>query len=173
VIEFPVFVAHRRWLGSRIVEEGVARRLLALTLQVVALVNAIQRCLDDALVLAGLDLLLEPVAPGPASDVNERRHPVQGREYLLQDCAWLDVFRPTNNTGSPHTAFPSREFSTSEGCHATVRVGYVLGAVVGGEDDDGVVQLAHVLELLENVADVVVQLLHAGFVDTPVLAARL
>ena len=62
VIEFPVFVAHRRRLGSRIVEEGVARRLVALTLQVVALVNAIQRCLDDARVLAGLDLLLEPVA---------------------------------------------------------------------------------------------------------------
>ncbi len=39
--------------------------------------------------------------------------------------------------------------------------------------DDGVVELAHVLELLEHDADVVVHLLHAGFVDAPVLAARL
>ena len=46
-----------------------------------------------------------------------------------------------------------------------------FGSVVGGEDQDGVVELAHVLELLDDVADVVVQLLHAGFVDAPVLAA--
>ena len=46
-----------------------------------------------------------------------------------------------------------------------------LGAVVGGEDDDGVVEFAHVLKLLEDEADVVVHLLHAGFVDAPVLAA--
>ena len=48
-----------------------------------------------------------------------------------------------------------------------------LGAVVGGEDHDGVVELAHVLQLLEHDADVVVHLLHAGFVDAPVLAAGL
>ena len=52
-------------------------------------------------------------------------------------------------------------------------IGDRLGAVVGGEDDDGVVELAHLLELLEHVADVVVHLLHAGFVDAPVLAAGL
>ena len=46
-----------------------------------------------------------------------------------------------------------------------------LSTVVGGEDDDGVVELAHVFELLEDEADVVVHLLHAGFVDTPILAA--
>ena len=38
-----------------------------------------------------------------------------------------------------------------------------FGAVVGGEDDDGVVVLAHVLELLQDEADVVVELGHAGF----------
>jgi hypothetical protein len=47
-----------------------------------------------------------------------------------------------------------------------------LGAVVGGEDDD-VLELPHVLELLEDEADIVVHLLHAGFVDAPVLAAGL
>ena len=54
---------------------------------------------------------------------------------------------------------------------AAVREGLNLGAVVGGEDDDRVVELAHVFELLEHDADVVVHLLHAGFVDAPVLAA--
>ena len=39
--------------------------------------------------------------------------------------------------------------------------------------DDGVVELTHLLELLEHEADVVVHLLHAGLVDAPVLAAGL
>src|SRR5262249_51639565 len=46
-----------------------------------------------------------------------------------------------------------------------------LGAVVGREDDDGVVELAHRLELGEHKADVVVHMLHAGFIHAPVLAA--
>jgi hypothetical protein len=58
-----------------------------------------------------------------------------------------------------------------ERSNAAVRKGHCLGPVVGGEDDDGVVELAHALQLPEHIADVVVQLLHAGFVDTPVLAA--
>src|SRR5262249_62382613 len=76
-----------------------------------------------------------------------------------------------DDTRSAHTAFPGHEFSTSEGRRAAVGVGYGLGAVVGGEDDDGVVKLAHGLELREHIADVVVHLLHASFVGTPVLAA--
>src|SRR5262249_13697074 len=76
-------------------------------------------------------------------------------------------------THGAHAAFPGRELSTPERRYAAVRVGDVLGAVVGGEDDDGVVGLAHVLELFEDIADVVVHLLHAGFIDAPVLAAGL
>ena len=49
----------------------------------------------------------------------------------------------------------------------------VLSAVVRGEDDNRIVQFAHVLELLQDDADVVVHLLHAGFVDAPIFAARL
>src|SRR5262249_2377190 len=48
-----------------------------------------------------------------------------------------------------------------------------LGAVVGGENNNRVVELPHVFQLLEHEADVVVHLLHAGFVDAPVLAASL
>ena len=74
---------------------------------------------------------------------------------------------------SAHAAFPGGQLAALEGRGAAVGVGDGLGAVVGGEDDDGVVELAHVLQLLQDVADVVVHLLHAGFVDAPVLAAGL
>ena len=42
-----------------------------------------------------------------------------------------------------------------------------------GEHDDRVVGLAHVFDFLKDEADIVVHLLHAGFVDAPVLAAGL
>src|SRR5205823_7662756 len=54
---------------------------------------------------------------------------------------------------------------------AAVREGLNLRTVVGGEHHDGIVLLPHVFELLEDVSDVVVHLLHAGFVHAPVLAA--
>ena len=52
---------------------------------------------------------------------------------------------------------------------AAVRPGERLGAVVGGEHDDGVVVDAEVLELLHGGADDVVELGHAGFVDRPAI----
>src|SRR5262249_14719682 len=70
-------------------------------------------------------------------------------------------------------ALPGGQFATLEGGRAAIREGDGLGTVVGGEDDDSVVGLPHVVDLLENEADVVVHLLHAGFVDAPVLAAGL
>ena len=69
------------------------------------------------------------------------------------------------------TAFPGLALLALEGGDAAVGEADCLGAVVGGEDDDGVVEFAHVFELLEDEADVVVHLLHAGFVGAPVLAA--
>ena len=42
-----------------------------------------------------------------------------------------------------------------------------FGAVVGREDDDGVLVDAHVLQLLHHDPDVVVELRHASFVDGP------
>jgi len=44
----------------------VARRLGRLAFKVVALIEAVEGGLDDARILAGLDLLLEIVALGPA-----------------------------------------------------------------------------------------------------------
>ena len=155
------------------IEEHVARRLLGLASEIVDLVDAIERGLDDAGIFTLLDLLLQPVAFGTTSDLNERGHPVEGREDLVQDRAGLDVAWPADDGRSAHAAFPGGQLAALEGGGAAVRVGDRLGAVVGGEDDDGVVELAHVLKLLEHVADIVIHLLHASFVDAPVLAALL
>src|SRR5262249_16851181 len=51
VVELPVLVAHGRRLGSRIVEERVACGV-GLAFEVVALIDAVERRLDDAGVLA-------------------------------------------------------------------------------------------------------------------------
>src|ERR1700760_3531640 len=45
---------------------------------------------------------------------------------------------------------PGAQLAALEGGDAAVREGDGLGAVVGGEDDDRVVELAHVFELLEH-----------------------
>src|SRR6266436_2540700 len=65
-IHLPIFVAHRGRVRTGIVEEGVARRFLGLSLQVVALIDAIERRLDDPGIAAGLDPLLQSVALGAA-----------------------------------------------------------------------------------------------------------
>src|SRR6266481_3331501 len=71
-IHLPIFVAHRGRVRTGIVEEGVARRFLGLSLQVVALIDAIERRLDDPGIAAGFDLLLQAVALGATGDVDER-----------------------------------------------------------------------------------------------------
>ena len=59
--------------------------------------------------------------------------------------ARLDVTRPANDTWSAIAAFPGLAFLTLEGRDATIRKTNRLRAIVGGEDQDGVIQLAHVL----------------------------
>src|SRR5262249_14636260 len=83
-----------------------------------------------------------------------------------------DTGPPDHHRGA-HAALPGAQLAALERRNAAVREGDRLGAVVGGEHDDGVVGLAHVVELLEHDANVVVHLLHAGFVDAPVLASTL
>ena len=122
------------------------------------------------LYLPAHDLLVQFLSFGAAGDFHERGHPVQRGEHFLEDRARLDDARPADDARSAHAAFPRRQLPGFERGDAAVREGLNLSAVVGGEDDDGVVELAHVFELLEDDADVVVHLLHAGFVDAPVLA---
>ena len=168
IIHLPVLVPHCRERRAGIVDEVLPRRFVSLAREVVDLVNAIEVGLDEARVLAGHDLLLQTVPLRASGDLSQRRHPVERCEHLLVDRARLDFTRPADNAGSAVTAFPSLTFLALERSDATVRERNRFGAVVGGEDDDRVVHLAHFFELLENVADVVVHLLHAGFVDAPV-----
>src|SRR5206468_7955660 len=79
--------------------------------------------------------------------------------------------RPADDAWSAHAPLPGAQLPGFERGDAADREGLNLSTVVGGENDDGVVELAHVVELLEDEAAVVVHLLHAGFVDTPILAA--
>ena len=68
---------------------------------------------------------------------------------------------------SAEATFHDRALALRERRLSAVRPGEDFGAIVGGEDDDGVVVHAHVLELLHHDADVVIELRHAGFMDGP------
>src|SRR5580704_4825701 len=81
--------------------------------------------------------------------------------------------RPPHDTRGAHAAFPGGELSSFERSVATVRISDHFSTVVSGENDDSVIQLTHLLELREHQANVVIHLLHAGFVDAPVLTAWL
>ena len=161
----PLTASHRE------IEEDIARRLVGLAFEILALVDAVERRLDDARVFAFLDLLLQFIALGAAGDVDQRRQPVESGVQLVLDRAWLDVSRPTDDQRTAITAFPGLAFLSFERRHTAIGEGNRLSPVVGGEDDNRVIELAHVLELLQHIADIVVHLLHAGFVDAPVLAA--
>jgi len=80
VVHLPVFVAHRCGRRTREVVEDFPRRLVGLSRQVVDLIDAIERGLDDARVLARLDLFLEAVALRTTSGLHQRWQPVEGGE---------------------------------------------------------------------------------------------
>src|SRR6266511_904227 len=107
-IRLPILVAHRRRVLAGIVEEGIARRLLRTSREVLGLVDAIERRLHDAGILAGLDPLLQFVSLGAARDVDKRGQPVERREDVVLDGAGSDDARPANDRRSAHAAFPGR-----------------------------------------------------------------
>ena len=113
--------------------------------QALDLVEPSSRGPDNAGISSGLDLFLQAVALRAAGDVDERRHPVEGGEHFVHDHARPDHARPAHDQWRTHAAFPRGQLAAREGGGAAVRVGDRLGAVVGGEDDDGVVGLAHVV----------------------------
>src|SRR5262245_22198623 len=80
VVHFPVLVAHRcgRRTGEEV--EHLTSRLFGLPCQVVQLIDAVERGLDDAGVLACLDLLLEAVALRTTGSLHQRWHPVESGE---------------------------------------------------------------------------------------------
>src|SRR5262245_54718460 len=173
VVSLPVLVAHRRRRCAREVEEEIARRLLRFAFEIVTLIDAVERRLDDAGILAGLDLLLEVLTLRAAGDVDERGYPIERCEELVLDSARLDVAGPADHQRCAVAAFPRLALLALERRDATIRAGNCFGPVVGGEDDAGVVQLSHGLDFLEDITDVVVHLLHASLVGAPILAAAL
>ena len=103
----------------------------------------------------------------PAAAV-ERGEPVEAGEDAVLDRARLDLARPADDARHAEAAFVDRALGVLERRHAAVRPGEHLGAVVGGEDDDGVVGLADVVEVLQEGADAVVHLRHAGLFEAVV-----
>jgi hypothetical protein len=53
--------------------------------------------------------------------------------------------------------------------HATIRPGKNFSVVVRGENDDGIVSLADIVQAPQQIADRVVELWHAGFLDIVVV----
>src|SRR4029077_10042107 len=84
------------------------------------------------------------------------------------DRARLDVTRPAGDARHAEAAFADSTFGVLERRHAAVRPGEYFRAVVGAEDDNGVIGFADVVQVLQQGADAVVQLRHAGLFQTVV-----
>ncbi len=102
-----------------------------------------------------------------ASGGDECWEPVEARDDAILNHACGDFARPANHRRGTETAFVGRALLAFERRVAAVRPGEGLGAVIGGEKNDGAVVLAHVIKLLQDQADVVIELGHAGFLDGP------
>ena len=109
---------------------------------------------------------------GIAGRSDEGREPVEPGDDAVLDLARRHLARPADDAGHAEAAFQRRPLAAGERRLAAVGPGEVLGAVVGGEDDDGVVLEPVVLEVLHHRADDVVELRHAGFLDAPAVLRR-
>src|SRR6266516_2728133 len=97
-----------------------------------------------------------------ASSSEERGKPVQAGENAVLNRVCQNVPGPAQDARHAETAFEDRAFALCERRGAPIGPGKELSAIVGGEDDDGVVVQAEILELLHHQADVVIELGHAG-----------
>ena len=130
----------------------------------VRLVIAVEMHLVGAIaeLLALLELLDDVRIAGGR---HERREPVEAGHDPVLDLAGRNLAGPADDARHAEAAFQHRPLAAGERRLAAVGPGEVLGAVVGREDDDGVVLEAVVLQLLHDRADDVVELRHAGFLD--------
>src|ERR1700689_3583973 len=76
---------------------------------------------------------------GIAGSGYQGRKPIQSRDNAVFDLAGGYVARPANDAGHAEATLERRAFAAGERGLSAVRPGEVLGAVVGGEDHDGVV----------------------------------
>src|SRR5262249_10646395 len=131
-----------------------------------------------------LVVTVEMVLVGPVAELNapqqligdvrvaRRRHqggqPIEAGEESVLDAAGLDLAWPADDARNAEAPLADGAFGVLEWRHAAIGPREHLRAVVRGEDDDGVVGLANVVEMLEQRADTVIQLRHAGFLKTVV-----
>src|SRR4029078_7871044 len=74
-----------------------------------------------------------------AGSGQESRKPVEAGEDAILDRAWLDVTRPAGDARHAEAAFADSTFGVLKRRHAAVRPGEHFRAVVGAEDDNGVI----------------------------------
>ena len=106
---------------------------------------------------------------GLPAAVEEGREPVQAGEDAVLHRVRRHMAGPAQDARHAEAAFHDRPFALRERRRSAIGPGEEFGAVVGGEDDDGVVVHAHVLELLHHQTDVVIELGHAGFFFRPAI----
>src|SRR5262249_24403678 len=104
---------------------------------------------------------------------HERGEPIEPGEYSVLDRARLDLARPADDARHAEAALADSALGVLERRHAAIRPSEHLGAIIRGEDDDGVVGLANVVEMLQQGADAVIELRHASFLETVVRLAVL
>src|SRR5882757_9374589 len=95
--------------------------------------------------LALLQFLDDVWIPGGCQ---ESRKPVQTGDDTVLDFARRHLTRPADHAGHAEATLEYGAFALREGCLSAIGPGEDFGAVIGGEDHDGIVVDAHVLELL-------------------------
>src|SRR5205085_768285 len=78
------------------------------------------------------------------------------RDDTVQYRAGLYLARPADEAWHPPTAFPVGVLLGAEWCVGAVRPGVILGTVVGGVHDNGVIGNAQFVELVEHLANLLV-----------------
>src|SRR6266702_5184384 len=97
----------------------------------------------------------------------EGRKPVEPGDDAVLDLASRHLAGPADHRWRAEAAFEDRPLALRERRLPAVRPGKDLGAVVGGEQHDGVVVDSNIPKFVHHDADVVVELRHAGFMNAP------
>ena len=98
---------------------------------------------------------------------DQRREPVEPGDNAVLDLARRHLPGPAHDRRHAEAAFETGALAAGKRCLSAVRPGEILGAVVGGEHDDGVVVEPVALQVGHHRADDIVELRHAGFLDAP------
>src|SRR5215475_3346601 len=163
-LELEIIDPHGAKLRSGEVEKLTALRW-GFGLQQLRLVVTVEMVLIGAVAkLHSLQELVRDVRVAGSGE--QRRKPVERREDAVLHRAGLDLARPADDAGSTETALVGGPLGAFEWRHAAVRPSEDLGTVVGRKDQDGVVGLADIVQVLHDGTDGIVELLHAGFLET-------